>query len=500
MQNPIADLRQRKGVIWNLRAMLEKFPTGGPEKPWNRPSVVFSNENWLDEFVWHGYRQYGTAFLAALEGRFAVAYFDAESKRIFLARDFMGEMTMHCLQTQGQLLVANTITAIQDAARDDYYYKHLWAFPQAHFKDIEVTWPKPPETLPPLNFQTGKVGLYYDWEEETLARVQEFSETPKIPDLTRIGDLLKESVRQRARLYGSQPVALLLSGGLDSLSVALAMRTLGIRFEAYTLRVEDQPGESMAAQEYARKLGVPHHIVSINRHEIKACYEEAIRVSECYHLYNVYCAVGMLLFGKKLTKEFGVKAAFCGEAVNETVGDYKDWYVLDSIEEKYVRIQAIDHEANQQVRNRLRLVWGQKSASQKYNRQLGTGLAKHAGSRMVKPFLSNGIDLECPYYERKLLTELTALPPDLLRSMDFKPGLMWKIFEKDFLKFRFSEDVVKTSKKVRLQDATEPGEIGISSVLMSNGRDGVYTMREFNDLFDAGLNPRMESRRLYSNH
>ena len=106
-------------------------------------------------------------------------------------------------------------------------------------------------------------------------------------------------------------------------------------------------------------------------------YANAVKVSESFHLYNVYCAIGMDLLGSKLT-DLGIKNAFCGEAMNEAVGDYKDWIVYDPIAKTDVLIQKINSERLQNVKERILYVWGNSSDKGKYNRQLGTGLAKHA--------------------------------------------------------------------------------------------------------------------------
>jgi hypothetical protein len=106
-------------------------------------------------------------------------------------------------------------------------------------------------------------------------------------------------------------------------------------------------------------------------------------------LWGCYCLV------RKLS-ELGIKSAFCGEAMNEAVGDYKDWSVYNPILRKNVLIQKINTEKLQGIAERILYVHGHTSDDGKYNRQLGTGLAKHAGARMIKPFMKKWFGIRVP--------------------------------------------------------------------------------------------------------
>ena len=191
-----------------------------------------------------------------------------------------------------------------------------------------------------------------------------------------------------------------------------------------------------------------------------------------------------------------IKSAFCGEAMNEAVGDYKDWEVFNPILKRKILIQKINTERLQNIKERMLYVWGHSADKGKYNRQLGTGLAKHAGARMIKPFLKCGIELECPYYSEDFLSSIISFTPDQLKEIGYKPGLLWHIFKDDFIKFGFDEAQIKNCKKIRLQDATENGEFGISSVLITLGNDQEKTLSIFNSIFNSNYNIKEKSKTL----
>jgi asparagine synthetase B (glutamine-hydrolysing) len=491
MRKIVFDSRVKKGKIWNVKEIVAKFPFGDQDSKWNTGTEQ-TEEQWIDDFVYDGFCNHGKEFLKALEGRFAIVYHDIERNRIFLARDWIGEMPFHYLATETGFYFANTIYAIKEETHEDFLYENVRAFPQSHFQIIELN--DIDENNIAATYRPEKRRLYYDFEKDVNEKVNEQLDVTTY-DFTQLASLLKNAISKRAITEGQGMNCLLLSGGLDSLSVAVSMKSTGIPFETFSLTVDDKPGEAEMAKMFSKKLGVKHNIINITTEEIISNYEEGIWASEAYHLYNVYCTVGMLLLGQKLS-ELGIKNAFCGEAMNEAVGDYKDWIVYDTMQRKNVLIQKINTGRLQNIKERTLYVWGHSADKGKYNRQLGTGLAKHAGARMIKPFMQHGIELECPYYEHEFLSSIVALNPVQLKQVGYKPGLLWKIFQKDFIKFGFDEKLIKNCKKIRLQDATENGEYGISSVLITREKDQEKTLRRFNSIFNSNYNVKEKSKTL----
>jgi asparagine synthetase B (glutamine-hydrolysing) len=489
----LRDLRTQRGRIWNVARVVQRFPFGPPDAPWNRGAKV-SDPSWVDAFIYGGYRVHGAPFLRTLRGRFAIAVHDPQLQKIFLARDWIGEVPMHILATATGLFVANTISDLRNAAGTEYAYAYIRAFPQSYSQEIDLRGVDP--ACVALTMRPERPALYFDFE--TFVRETEGDAAARDPEeaLDQISAYLRASIKKRACDDGSRlPQTVLLSGGLDSFTVALTLRSLDIPFEAFTLSVDGQGDDAAMAVEFARRLGVPHHRIDISPEDVADTFDKAVRVSESYHLFNVYCAVGMLLMGHRLA-EHGVRSAFCGEAVNEAVGDYQDWVVRDPRTGEHLVLQHVDHERLERTPERALYVWGHPSDRGKYNRQLGTGLAKHAGARMVKPFYHCGITLECPYYEPPLLARLIAVPPEVLHELGGKPGLMVRAFQTELNQFGIDEDVVLNCKKVRLQDASEGGEGGLTPVLLAAGCDQRRAIEVYNRAFDAGLDPVLDTRRL----
>lgn len=488
----LKDVRKRRGTIWNVRDVLKKYPFGAPHAPWNKANAI-TEEDWIDEFVYEGFLAHGEQFLSALHGRFAVAYVDSGSGELFIARDWMGEQPFHFIATLDAFIVGNTIADLKVAAGVDYAYAYVRAFPQAHYQRIDLKDARPGSVSSTIHLKPPI--LYYDFARDVESARNSNAGALLATTSEHLRAMLQTSVSERLALHKGRDVYLLLSGGLDSFSVALALKNAGTPFEAVTLSVNGGGGDVAVAKEFAKHLGIQHHVFSVEPKDVIGAFEEAVHISECYHIYNVYCAVGMHLLGKRMQdRVFGV--AFCGEAVNEAVGDYHDWTIQESQTQREIVLQKVNFERLEQVEERIAYTWGKSADAGLYNKQLGTGLAKHAGSRMYKPFHYHGLCLESPYYEREILRSMIAIPPEVLRQIGGKPGLFLHTFERDLQKLKIPRELVLNCKKVRFQDASEGGEGGITPVLYRKGMDQKRAIEVFNKYFGSHLNSSLETRRL----
>lgn len=477
----LVDRRTRVGCLWNIQELVSQHRLGPGARRWN-----------LDRLIYEGFCQAGPTFLDRVEGRFAVAYLDRERELLFLARDWIGEVPFHWSVSNEKIVVANTIEAIQSELKGEYAYRYVLAFPLSKYSLIDVSEIRPHNVANNIRFTEEE--RYYNFEAECMGK-KGGGQKPLRESARCVRELLKQSIQRRLDGNGSRRANLLLSGGLDSFSIAIALRRLGVSVTAYTLSIGAGGKDVSRAREYAKLLGCEHEVVEVDSRQVRNVIDAAIRTSESYHCYNVYCAVGMHLLGERLAA-VGVESAFCGEAVNEALGDYRDWEVLDPKSRVSCVLQHVDYRRMERVNERVLYVWGQRGDRGKYNRQLGGGLAKHAGSRMYKPFLHHGIDLESPYYDRSLLSEMIAIRPSALRSHGGKAGFFTMVFKQDLEEMGIPESVLVGSEKVRLQDGSNGGEGGITPILLAHGWTQAKLIRRFNDEFGADLDPEREAARL----
>jgi asparagine synthase (glutamine-hydrolysing) len=206
------------------------------------------------EVILRGYRQFGEAVVEHLEGMFAFAIWDAPARRLTLARDPLGIKPLWIARRPGRLAFASEVRALAAAgavgraiapeAVTTFLARGSVAEPAAILRGAEA--------LPP--------GCVLTWSEGR-ERVRRYWSLPEAGEAE--GGDEAEAVRARLEesvagcLTADVPVALLLSGGIDSAALALVARRRPIA--SFHVRVGG--AEARRAAELARSLGFAHREV-----------------------------------------------------------------------------------------------------------------------------------------------------------------------------------------------------------------------------------------------
>src|SRR3954464_3567852 len=213
------------------------------------------------EIIPHLYEYYGDAFVECINGMFAIALWDSQKTRLILARDRFGEKPLYYGVFDGKLIYASEpksilahpsvkpeldLNALRHYLSFDYVpapmsiYKGIFKLPAAHILIVE----------------NGEVKTKRYWNLD-------FHKNGNIPSIdqaaTELKDLLSDAVRMR--LVSDVPLGILLSGGIDSSTVAAfatqhateKVKTFSIGFE------EDSFDESKYARLVAKHLGTEHY-------------------------------------------------------------------------------------------------------------------------------------------------------------------------------------------------------------------------------------------------
>lgn len=213
------------------------------------------------EVLPHLYEEYGDRMIGELNGMFAFALWDSKRRRMLIARDRFGEKPLYwgvfdktlVFASEPKVLLAHpavrpalNLQALRQYLSFDYVpaplsiYEGIGKLPAAHKLviedgrvDVECYWQLNYETRTPVPS-----------EAEAAARLQE---------------LLAESVR--LRLVSDVPLGVLLSGGVDSSSIAaLAVRASSEPVKTFSISfAEASFDESAYARSVAKFLGTDHH-------------------------------------------------------------------------------------------------------------------------------------------------------------------------------------------------------------------------------------------------
>ncbi len=232
------------------------------------------------EILPHLYQKYGDALVDHLNGMYAFVLWDTNRRRMLIARDRFGEKPLYYGIFNGKLLYASEpkailahpdvtpeldLNALRHYVSFDYVpapmsiYKGISKLPAAHMMIVEngevrtrrywdISWRA--DTDSAQNYPPYKGGV-----DATLGgRSGSLSE--KADELR---ELLSDAVRMR--LVADVPLGILLSGGIDSSTVAaLAVKHATEKVKTFSIGFEeDSFDESKYARQVATHLGTEHY-------------------------------------------------------------------------------------------------------------------------------------------------------------------------------------------------------------------------------------------------
>jgi asparagine synthase (glutamine-hydrolysing) len=289
------------------------------------------------ETIVHAYEQWGADAIARLRGMFALAIWDAHQDRLVLARDRFGIKPLHYAESGGRFAFGSETRSIFAALLDltprlnqtalrylfdiGFIPSPLTAFdqvyqlPAAHIliREKNQTTLKPywQLTYPPIN-QHRSIDLH--------EAAQEFvKQLHDAVDAWRMSDV---------------PVGSLLSGGVDSASLAALLTEISVgQIHTFTIGfTAASHDESARARETARYLGSHHHELTFSAHDFDYL-PNVVR-----HLEQPQCSATSvpiyLLY--RACHEAGFKVIMTGEGADELLGGYH-WFDGDRRARKFLR-------------------------------------------------------------------------------------------------------------------------------------------------------------------
>jgi asparagine synthase (glutamine-hydrolysing) len=247
------------GEIYNHHELREALEARGHK---------FFSDHSDTEVLIHGYREWGTELPLKLNGMFAFAIYDRARKRLFLARDRMGEKPLFFCHTGVGFVFASELTALckHGSVSADIDLVAVGKFFAYNFLPAPWTLYRGIHKLPAGH------SLIYDVAENSL-REQAYwtfhiepyggpvSAQQEAAWAEELRELLAQSVARR--LESDVPLGFLLSGGIDSSAIlALAAETIPAdRLKSFTIGFEEASfDESRYADIMARQIGNDHRV------------------------------------------------------------------------------------------------------------------------------------------------------------------------------------------------------------------------------------------------
>lgn len=272
------------------------------------------------EVLLYLYQQYGADALHQLNGMFAFAIWDSHAKELFIARDRVGVKplyyaiqndTFYFASEPKALFAAGIPATLNEEAFAELLLFRYIAGEQTTFKHVKRLLPGHT-----LRIKDGRIQIFRWWNlPEIIQRNRE--KLPKDP-FQWFEETVYSSVSYRT--ISDVPVGVMLSGGLDSSSVAAALHHQGF-FDLASFTVtfdETEYNEGPLAQAVAKEFGLRYHDMKVEGEELYNLLSEA----SWYHDEPlVHQNDAQMLALAKYAKKY-VTVLLSGEGADELMGGY----------------------------------------------------------------------------------------------------------------------------------------------------------------------------------
>jgi asparagine synthase (glutamine-hydrolysing) len=303
------------------------------------------------ELIPHLWEEYGEATFERLRGQFAVALWDQNRRRLYLARDRFGICPLYWTRqatasgdwllfaSEIKALLASGLVPVQPDLRGIDHAFTFFALPGPRTAFTSIS------TLLPghyLRIELAEEGssskpvldrVY--WQMDFPDRGQEEPGRDQQRVVEEFEDILQAAVARRLR--ADVPVVSYLSGGVDSsIVVALASRLRGQSIPTFTIRIDDPAlDETSEANVVRRHLDRAAGVVDPATHTVLPCgaaevletYPRLVQVAES-PVIDTSC-VALLLLAEEVHRQ-GFKVALTGEGADEWLAGYP-WYKVHKL-------------------------------------------------------------------------------------------------------------------------------------------------------------------------
>jgi len=272
------------------------------------------------EVIVHAYEVWGDRCVDYLYGMFAFALWDEKSQRLLAARDRVGIKPLYYTETGGGIVLSSEAGALLPFFEERPepepmslayvmtlgYVPSPWSIWQGIYK------------LEPGNFLT--------WQKHRGLRKQLYWQPPRNIKPNTKNDVqewqaLFEKVLKE-HLLTDVPIALFLSGGIDSSSIAVGLQRMGKPIEAITASYSDSPqDEAPIATAVANRLSLHHTITPLRTKDVNELIQNVAMAFDEPQGYSAL--LSMYLISKVAAKDF--KVVLAGDGGDELFGGYT-WY------------------------------------------------------------------------------------------------------------------------------------------------------------------------------
>jgi asparagine synthase (glutamine-hydrolysing) len=278
------------------------------------------------EVVLHLYEEYGERCVEKLRGMFAFAIWDTRAEKLLLARDRLGIKPLYYSADADRIIFASEIKALLASGFIPRKLDSAGVRAFLQLGHIPAPWTAI-QNVKPLGpghiavWQKGNLRTQSYWNLPLSADERD-APTPEVVAAT-LRDLLLESSRQQ--LMSDVPIALFLSGGVDSAVLGSLMQHAGAdRITALTIGFEEKSfDESASSERTADLLGISRRVIRLPASQMANSLDHAFWAMDQPTVdgLNAYWI-------SRAAAGAGFKVALSGQGGDELFGGYQSlvWF------------------------------------------------------------------------------------------------------------------------------------------------------------------------------
>jgi asparagine synthase (glutamine-hydrolysing) len=272
------------------------------------------------EVILHLYEDMGEACVSKLRGMFAFAIWDARTSKLVLGRDRLGIKPLYYFLSDAGILFASEIKALLATGLVPRKLEPMGVQALLQLGHIPPPWTaiRGVKPLPPGAVGVWQNGLFSTttyWDLPSSNRQSAPKSQSEAAEA--LNEILRDAIQ--VQLMSDVPIALFLSGGIDSAAVGALTRSASAgQLRALTITFEEEDfDESDASKSTARLLGIPHEIIPMSVTKMIDSIDHAIWAMDQPTVdgLNSYWIA-------RAAAEAGFKVALSGQGGDELFGGY----------------------------------------------------------------------------------------------------------------------------------------------------------------------------------
>ena len=228
------------------------------------------------ETILHLYEEYGEKCLEHLRGMFAFCLWNSVTKKLFVARDRIGEKTIYFAQLQTGIVFCTELKAILK-----HYLNKVQINEHALAESIRYNYPIDLRNTYIEQIKRVQAGEYAVVDEDGL-EIHRYWKRDLNPNFHGTIEQAKEEILRLMResvnicLRSDVPVAVLLSGGIDSSAIAAMAKETGREVHVITAGYKGQHDcdERQVAKRFAAEKGLIYHEIELDSADFQDIFWE----------------------------------------------------------------------------------------------------------------------------------------------------------------------------------------------------------------------------------